>query len=127
MTRYRNLGIFFALVFIFVLAFAAFAHAATSSVSFAWNANTEPDLAGYRLWQGPAATGPFTSVLTVGKVTTATLNGVVDGTHYFVLTAYDTVGNESGYSNSVWQKFDTIKPGGPTGLVITVVVTVQVP
>ena len=125
MTRYRNLAFLFALLF--VLAFAAFAHAATSSVSFAWNANTEPDLAGYRLWQGAAVGGPYSAVLTLGKVTTATLNGVVDGTHYFVLTAYDTFGNESTYSNEVWKKFDTLKPGGPTGLTITVVVTVQVP
>jgi len=126
MTRYRNIAIGFFVVVLLCI-WATLASAATSSVSFAWNANTEPDLAGYRLWQGAAVGGPYSAVLTVGKVQTATLNGVVDGTHYFVLTAYDTMGNESGYSNEVWKKFDTVKPGGPTGLVITVVVTVQVP
>ena len=126
MTRYRNIAIACAIA-VAICIWATIASAATSSVSFAWNANTEPDLAGYRLWQGEAPAGPYSSVLTVGKVTTATLNGVVDGTHYYVLTAYDTVGNESTYSNEVWKKFDTVKPGGPTGLTITVVVTVQVP
>ena len=38
----------------------------------------------------------------VGNVTTYTVTGLADGaTYYFAVTAYDSVGNESGYSNEV--------------------------
>ena len=55
----------------------------------AWNANTEPDLAGYRLYDNG------TTLSTVGLVATvpcAPLNFGV-GQHAIQLTAYDTSGN----------------------------------
>jgi hypothetical protein len=44
------------------------------------------------------------SGLSVGNVTTFSLAGLNRGTrYYFVATAQDTMGNESGYSNEVFK------------------------
>jgi hypothetical protein len=98
--------------------------AATSSVTLAWDANTEPDLAGYKLYSGASAGGPYVLKQTLAKVTGTTVAGLADGTYHFVLTAFDTFSNESGYSNEVFKTFDTIPPLAPRNVVITITVTV---
>ena len=81
--------------------------AMADDVTFQWDANTEPDLAGYHLYQGTVSGGPYTRITNPGDigptVTTYTLPGVTDGTWYYVLTAYDseTPSLESDYSNEV--------------------------
>jgi len=67
-------------------------------ITLAWDANTEEDLAGYRLYFGPASRD-YISYIDVGNVTTYTTD-VADQT-YIAATAYDTESNESGYSNEV--------------------------
>ncbi|HEX5679822.1 MAG TPA: choice-of-anchor U domain-containing protein, partial [Desulfobacterales bacterium] len=63
--------------------------------------NTESDLAGYKVHYGTAS-GSYTTVVDVHKVTTAVVTGLSAGqTYYFVVTAYNASGNESGYSNQV--------------------------
>lgn len=52
MNRYRNIAIAFAVAAALCI-WATIASAATSSVTFQWDANTEPDLVGYKLWSGP--------------------------------------------------------------------------
>jgi phosphodiesterase/alkaline phosphatase D-like protein len=72
-----------------------------ANVSLAWNANTESDLAGYKIYWGTASRTYGTPV-TLGLVTTYTVTGLTPGTTYFfAATAYDTAGNNSGYSNEV--------------------------
>lgn len=66
------------------------------------NVNGTPltDLAGYRIYRG-SSPGSYSSIpfATVGKGFTSTrLTNLPSGTHYFVVTAFDTSGNESGYS-----------------------------
>jgi hypothetical protein len=76
------------------------------SAIVSWNANTEADLAGYRVYYG---TSPRTSSsyiypnsISVGKVTSATISGLTIGTKYYIaLKAVDTSGNLSGYSAEV--------------------------
>ena len=71
------------------------------TISLAWDADTEPDLAGYKLHYG---TGPgvYDHSIDVHQVTAYTLTGLTKGqTYYIVATAYDTSNNESGYSNEV--------------------------
>jgi hypothetical protein len=71
------------------------------TISLAWDADTEPDLEGYRLYYG---TGPgvYDHSVDVHHVTNYTLTGLTQGqTYYIVATAYDTSHNESGYSNEV--------------------------
>lgn len=56
------------------------------------------DLAGYRIHIG-ASSGTYTSSINVGNVTAYSMNNLVPGTYYFVVTAYNTNGIESSYSN----------------------------
>ncbi|MGD2186698.1 MAG: fibronectin type III domain-containing protein [Desulfobacterales bacterium] len=75
------------------------AHAAY--VDLEWDPNTEPELAGYKIYWGTAS-GNYSFSKDAGKNTTCTVSGLDEGkTYYFAATAYDANGNESGYSNQV--------------------------
>ncbi|MBT8439452.1 MAG: DUF1080 domain-containing protein, partial [Gammaproteobacteria bacterium] len=77
------------------------AHAFGAEASFAWEANTEADLAGYRIFYGTSS-GNYTHYVDVGNTTGYTHTGLQDGvTYYFASTAYDTAGNESGFSTEI--------------------------
>jgi hypothetical protein len=71
-----------------------------------WNQNTEPDLAGYRVYWGTVS-GVYTGVVDVGLTTTPAapayvLSNLTVGVVYFVsVTAYDTANNESGFGPEV--------------------------
>lgn len=97
--------------------------AIAANVSFRWDANTETDLAGYRLYQtetsGVYIYGDGNQVATIPAGTEeVTLADVTDGQHYWVLTAYDMSGNESGRSNEVSTIIDSVPPAPPGGLSI---------
>jgi fibronectin type 3 domain-containing protein len=75
------------------------------TATLCWDANTENDLAGYRVYSGTAP-GAYDTSLPVGLTPTpvapcTTMAGLATGTHYFAVTAYDASGNESPYSNEV--------------------------
>jgi hypothetical protein len=73
----------------------------TRTVALGWTANTETDLAGYKLHYGNTS-GTYTTTITIPDPTAITYSiDLPVGTYYFVLTAYDTGTNESGYSNEV--------------------------
>ena len=70
-------------------------------VILAWDANTEPDVTGYKVYSGTTS-GTYGAPIDVGNVLTYTVSGLTDGqTYFFAVTAYDSFGNESGYSNEV--------------------------
>jgi hypothetical protein len=72
-----------------------------STVALAWDANAEPDLAGYRVHYGTAS-GNYINVLDVGNQPTATISGLTgQGTFYFIVTAYNIDGIESLPSNEL--------------------------
>ena len=75
----------------------------SSSATLTWNANTESDLAGYKVYRATASGvygAPIATVL--GNVTTYQAVDLQFGTTYFfVVTAFDIAGNESAYSNEV--------------------------
>ncbi len=75
---------------------------AAREVTFAWDANSEPILGGYRLYYGLAHRN-YTSVIDVGNQTTFTVYGLADDMMYcFAVTAYDTTKTiESAFSNEV--------------------------
>jgi hypothetical protein len=67
-----------------------------SPKSLKWNANTEEDLAGYKVYWG--SPGQDTTMVDVGNVTEkilADLGAPEDRGKIFFVTAYDTSGNES--------------------------------
>ena len=121
----------------FVIAFCLLSGSAWAmDVTFAWDANSDADLAGYRLHQSLTAGGPYTVAATIplnapGFVPSKpewTIKNLVRGTrYYFVATAFD---NEvpplsSTYSNEVTTNGG---PQSPSGMRIKVIVEVsQIP
>jgi hypothetical protein len=73
-------------------------------VRFAWDSNSEPDLAGYRLYQSERS-GRYAGsdpVLEIPAGTETCQLGPLDpGTYFWVLTAFSESLRESGYSNEV--------------------------
>ena len=64
-----------------------------------WNPNTEPELAGYKVYCGTASR-TYTVSIDVGNVNTYTVIGLSAGQTYFLAaTAYDAFRNESDFSN----------------------------
>ena len=65
-------------------------------IGLAWAANTEADLAGYKVYRSQSQDGPFAEIASLGKVTTFADTGRTNGTsYYYRITAIDTYGNES--------------------------------
>jgi hypothetical protein len=83
--------------------------ASAQSMTLAWDANTEPDLAGYRVHYGTVSGSPTTTV-DVGNVTQRQFSGLQAGvTYYFRVTAYNTSNDESAPSAEV----SHTPPAGP--------------
>src|SRR5881396_1033391 len=72
-----------------------------SDVHLAWDANSETTLSGYKLYYGTASRN-YATVINVANRTTYTVTALGPGTYYFAVTAYDTLGNESAFSNEVF-------------------------
>jgi fibronectin type 3 domain-containing protein len=72
-------------------------------VSLTWNANTESDLAGYKVYRATASGAYGAPIATLqGNIRSYVANSLQLGTTYFFsITAYDTMGNESIHSNEV--------------------------
>ena len=94
----RRGGTFVVLASVLVL-FPMIAYGA--AVDLAWDANTEPDLAGYKIHYGTAR-GDYSHTIDVGNITTYTLTDLEEGvTYYLAATAYDEDENESDYSDEL--------------------------
>ena len=67
-----------------------------------WANNGEPDLAGYNVYRSTTSGGPYTQIASgisdSDYIDTTVVNGT---TYYYVVTAVDTLANESGYSVEV--------------------------
>ena len=81
-----------ALLVLVLWLFASPTFAAVQNCTFAWNARTEADLAGYHIYWGTVS-GTYPNTATLGKVTTTTcaaLGMTLAGTYYAVIDAFDT-------------------------------------
>jgi hypothetical protein len=89
-----------------IAVFAAYLMVLPGTVSAAlvmigWNNNTDPDLAGYKVYCGTAP-GEYDYILNVGLNNQVYVYGLQEDTHYyFAITAYDESGNESSFSREV--------------------------
>ena len=79
----------------------------SNSAGLAWDAVIVPNLSGYRVYFGTAPgtyLQPVGQGISVGNVTTYTVIGLASGTrYYFAVTDFDTLGQESSYSNEVFK------------------------
>jgi hypothetical protein len=72
-----------------------------SAQTVTWNANTESNLAGYRVQYGTVSGSPSTTI-DVGRVTSRQFTGLQPGvTYYFRVVAYNTAGQSSAPSAQV--------------------------
>ena len=107
------------LIILTVLYLATGAQAASILVS--WNANEELDLAGYKVYyaqpgdsgwtleDGYIFTGPFEHTQDVGNVTEYIIPDLIQGPYAIAVTAYDTSGNESDYSEIKTKYFNVME------------------
>ncbi|OAI47497.1 hypothetical protein AYO43_04390 [Nitrospira sp. SCGC AG-212-E16] len=73
------------------------------TANLTWNANSETDLSGYKVYARTSSGAYAAPVATIPKGTTSyTATGLQTGTTYFfIVTAYDNAGNESLHSSEV--------------------------
>lgn len=84
--------------------------AASTSVSLEWDQNSEPNVAGYKLYYGTAS-GVYSKTINAGNSTTVTVPDLETGTTYFfAVTAYDGTGSESSPSNEVVHNIPSPSP-----------------
>ena len=120
---FMALMVLVAMLFVFMAA-PAFA----LDVTLAWDANTESNLAGYKIYYNLTQDGePYNgtgategdSPIDVGNVTEFSLHGFPDDASVrFVATAYNDQGLESGYSNEV---IGSLAPANPQGMLISAI------
>ena len=96
-----------------------------------WTANSEPDLAGYKVYRSPNAGGPYALISGASLVSTAAyLDENLEGgkTYYYTVTAVDATGNESPRSSEASGVVEAPTDGGSpifwTPIVLLVVIVV---
>jgi hypothetical protein len=87
------------LLFVILSLLVPAAHA--GEVTVAWDPNPEPEVAGYKIYFGTTP-GSYTVSMDAGNITSKVISGLEAGlTYYFAAVAYDSSGNESGFSNEI--------------------------
>jgi len=109
-----------------VLLFAAFVGWANADnqVTLAWDEPVEDiaqgDFGGWKIYSSTTQGGPYSESATIDYIDTFNYQAVITipeitgnpVTYYFVVSAFDTSDNESGFSNEVSKEFiDTTSPG----------------
>jgi Zn-dependent M28 family amino/carboxypeptidase len=70
----------------------------TNDTDLKWDANKEPDLAGYEIVWRETTSPVWTNVRAVGKVTSFSMKGMSKDNFFFAVRAVDTAGNRSAVS-----------------------------
>ena len=73
----------------------------TAQVALSWTASSSPGIAGYNAYRSTNSNGPYTKLNSSLISTTGYNDQMVQSgnTYYYVTTAVDSQGDESGYSN----------------------------
>jgi len=84
--------------------------AAVGTATLAWNRNPESNVSGYRIYYGTKA-GSYSQVLDVGNQVQAEVSNLAPGNiYYFVVTAYNSSGDESLPSSEVFKAMPANQP-----------------
>jgi len=75
--------------------------AAEKTINLSWDPSPDPDITGYYLYHGTSK-GNYVDKIYVGPGVTFDFVTILAGDHYFAVTAINSSGNESGYSNEVY-------------------------
>lgn len=110
-------SICFGVISFMVLASLAFGTPGVKQWRLVWNANSETDLAGYKVYHGTASR-TYGPEIDVGNVTEWLIPTTLEGEYFFAVTAYDTSGNESDYSEEASHFFDQTAPAVPAGILL---------
>lgn len=100
------------------------------NVTLSWNANSEPDLAGYRVYRSEISGTYENPIAELGLVTSyndiLTVNDGESKIFYYVVTAYDTNALESDYSNEVCTNIldGNVPPAPVNNLIINIQVAI---
>jgi hypothetical protein len=87
------------LLFVILSLLVPAAHA--GQVTVAWDPESDPAVAGYKVYYGTSA-GNYTASVDAGNATSILISGLQDGVTYFMAAvAYDASQNESGFSNEI--------------------------
>jgi chitinase len=107
------------MVIIVLLCITVAAPSHAMDVTLAWDANSESDLAGYKIYYGTHSGPPYSNTMNVPLTLQSfnpdspqyTVQGLTNGvTYYFVATAYNTQDVESDYSNEVYNDISASNP-----------------
>jgi hypothetical protein len=94
-------GLFLRGFFLLLCAFITPSVVQGGEVNLAWDPNTEPDVAGYRVYYGSGSRN-YDHFMEVGNSTSCLVTGLEQGrTYYFAATAVNTANIESDFSNEV--------------------------
>lgn len=93
-----------------------FSKSDTGSVTLSWNANSEENIGGYKIYYGEeqrtgkCPKGGYANVVDAGKDTKYEIKNLKrDVTYYFSTTSYNTEGKESCFSDEVSKKVGVLK------------------
>lgn len=83
------------------------AHVYAGQTTLAWDANTDPAVAGYMVYYGQNS-GNYSGKADAGNKASYTVAALMDGrTYYYAVTAYDASRAESGFSNEASSTIST--------------------
>lgn len=106
-------------VLIFLVALLTGAPAWAIPLNFTWEAPTQntdgspyTDQGGFKFYRGTKS-GVYGAPVKLGLTTTYIVNVSTPGTYFYAVTAFDSSGNESAYSNEVSFSVDSVAPKAP--------------
>jgi len=102
----------FLILFILFFSFQSFA----ADVTLQWDANTESDLAGYKVYYGTTSR-EYQEPIPLDLVTTYTMHIPDSVMYFFAVTAFDTEALESDFSTEV-SCMNNVRPGTVINLYI---------